>query len=536
MKNFYEEFKYEASSKGIDEVSAKVRSFVESINQTHKEAVRYALSIEEVLNKSFETAVPLSNEITLRVGKRFFRHFIELDIEGESNNVYIENHRDHSVLIDSFLKSLNVTPEYSYVDNSNVYSYRIKKKKINPFFILMFAMIAAVVVGMLGMIAIPDATRSICVNSVLGPLHDTFLNILGCVAGPMIFLSVAWGIYGIGDAATFKQVGSKLLFDYLRVLVFVTTIATIFCIPFFRPNFSMSAGRGSAASEIFNMILGLFPSNIFSPFVDGNTLQIIFLGVIVGIALMFLGRRTKEVAVIVEQINIIVEFLIEIISVLVPYFIFVVLLELMWSDSIGVIAKVSSLCLGFAICVLIFTVFMWLYTAAVNHIGPIELLKKGLPTLTTGITTASSAACFGINMKECQNELGIDNKIASFGLPIGMVAFKGSTSINYAVMAVFFAKMYDVDVSISWILILIVTAAVLSVATPPIPGGAASAYAVLMVQMGIPTEALAIALACDVLFDFIATGTDQFIIPYMLLNQANKMGLVNKKILLNENK
>ena len=47
---------------------------------------------------------------------------------------------------------------------------------------------------------------------------------------------------------------------------------------------------------LFTMLLGIIPENLFSPFVDGNTLQIIALAVATGIAMLFLGQETDFVA------------------------------------------------------------------------------------------------------------------------------------------------------------------------------------------------------------------------------------------------
>ena len=44
-------------------------------------------------------------------------------------------------------------------------------------------------------------------------------------------------------------------------------------------------------------------------------------------------------------------------------------------------------------------------------------------------------------------------------------------------------------------------------------------------------EALAIALAIDVLVDFIDTGFDQFVLPFVLVNQASRIGRLNLDVL-----
>ena len=82
------------------------------------------------------------------------------------------------------------------------------------------------------------------------------------------------------------------------------------------------------------MILGIFPSDILEPFASGNTLQIIFLAVVIGTALLFMQKQTREVAMIIGQINALVNFLMSLISHLVPFIIFMVMLSLIWSLSL----------------------------------------------------------------------------------------------------------------------------------------------------------------------------------------------------------
>lgn len=95
----------------------------------------------------------------------------------------------------------------------------------------------------------------------------------------------------------------------------------------------------------------------------------------------------------------------------------------------------------------------------------------------------------------------------------------------------FFASFYQLDISVSWLIMMILSVVILAVATPPVPGGAIMAYTVLFTLLGIPTEAIAIVLACDPLFDFLDTGIDQYTMPFVILPQANKLGMVDTAVL-----
>ena len=59
-----------------------------------------------------------------------------------------------------------------------------------------------------------------------------------------------------------------------------------------------------------------------------------------------------------------------------------------------------------------------------------------MPTMLIGLATASSAAAFRVNMKTCRSKYGIDDRICSFGVPLGMVMSKPtSVYVGCAVVA-----------------------------------------------------------------------------------------------------
>lgn len=524
------EFELILSAEAVDACSERVREYLTELKLARRDVTRYALSVEEILLKSMD-ALGQGVAVRLRLGKRFFRPYIEVGVAGVAANVYASDKERHSTLGDSMLKNLGLSPEFSYRDGENLYTFRVRRKSLNPFIRLAITLALAITAGVLGQLVLPAGFRTAVLDGVLTPLHDTFLNVLGCIAGPMVFLSVAWGIYGIGDAATLKRIGKRMLGSYIGTVFLVTLILGCLAVPVFSLHFADGSGGTSELSALFGMLLNIFPKNIFSPFVDGNTLQIIFLAVVIGIAMLFLGQKTTAVARAVEQINYIVQFLIEFISRLVPYFIFIVIVGMIWSDSLTVLSGVGKMFAVFIGMVLLMVIGVLLFASLRNRIRPLRLLRKGLPTLLIALTTASSAAAFGTNMTACRQQYGIDDTIASFGIPLGMVTFKPTTALNYLAVTLFFAESYGVEVSAAWLVVMILTVTVLALATPPIPGGALTAYTVLFAQLGIPVEALAVALACDTIFDFVDTGFDQFLLPFALLNQASRLGMVDREVL-----
>ncbi len=228
--------------------------------------------------------------------------YLQLEAEGPAFNPYAEEDGDFGAYADSILVRLGLCPEYSYLNGRNRIRYRIRKKTASQARQLCFVIAAASLIGILGRFVLSDAMRTAILTALIEPLYNTFFNILGCIAGPMIFLSVSWGIYGIGDAATFGRIGKRMMLTYTGIALLASACGAML-FPLLGPGISSGTGSGGQLSSIAELLLGIFPSTIVEPFATGNTLQIIFLAIVIGIALLYLGRQTSSVARAIEQVN-----------------------------------------------------------------------------------------------------------------------------------------------------------------------------------------------------------------------------------------
>ena len=97
----------------------------------------------------------------------------------------------------------------------------------------------------------------------------------------MVFLSVAWGIYGIGDTVTFGRIGKRMVIHFIGAAFLIGTFCVPLAIPFFSLNLIWEGSGTTQLSNLFQMILGFIPTDIVTPFQNGNSLQIILLGIAV---------------------------------------------------------------------------------------------------------------------------------------------------------------------------------------------------------------------------------------------------------------
>lgn len=529
MANITQTENFSLTASSIDAISEIANRCCTGYKMERKDVIRIRLSIEESLGVWLNT-LGEGATVSYKTGTRFLRSYFQISAKGEACNPYSVESEDFGHGSKNMLVNIGLIPEYSYVDGKNILTFQMKKKALNPVLSLLMIILSSIVVGILGRLLFsPDVLAMINENIIL-PIEDAAFRILSCIAGPMIFLSVAWGVYGIGDVYTLGRIGKKLMLSFVSV-VFLFSAEGVLFYPFLGNGISAHSSVSSQFGTLFEMILNIFPANILSPFVEGNTLQIIFLAFVIGLSMIFLGQRTSAVAKAVEQINYIITFLMGTISTFVPYFVFIVILKIIWSDSYKTLLNVWRFALVFFGAWLVCAFILICGVSMLRRVSPIYLVKSCLPSYLIALTTASSAATYESNMSVCERRFGIDASLSSFGIPFGMVLFKPSTALYYILICFYFSKDFDIQVSVSWIVTAVIITAVSAVSTPPIPGGAAATYTMLFLQLGIPAEALVITVALDMIFDFFLTSGDMLLLLVELFSISSKIGMQNMDVI-----
>lgn len=521
--------KYPLTAASIDLISEQVDSYLAELKMEGKNRRRIRLSMEEVLLKwrdSFgEEAV-----CTFKTGVRFGRPYIALELPEKPVDP-LETEDEFGAWSLHMLGNIGLCPVYTYENGKNILLLKLKKPKRNPLVKLLGCVVLAMAVGFVGRVLFTDAFINAALEKLVNPIYDTFLGVLGSIAGPMVFLAVAWGIYSIGDLSVLGRIGKRMLGRYIGTTTLMTGFAALVSVLMFRLLFAAAGSGGSQLWSILYMLLDIFPDDIISPLLNGNTMQIILMAVMIGAALLVLGKQTKVVASLIEQINYVVQFLVELISNLVPFFIFVVLVQIIWSGSFGVVMQAWKPFIVFFLAAVLLMAARFLWVARINRVSPLLLVRKCAETFIVALATASSTAAFGTVSNCCERKLGVKGSLVSFGLPLGIVFYPPFCAIYFLIINFYMAECYNVPVSLVWMLIAVIISVILAIASPPIPGGTLTCYTVMFTQLGIPAEALAVALALDVLFDFMATALNMVLLELELAQQAKNLNMLDEAVM-----
>lgn len=513
---------------GIDRLSALLTQALEQAAVNRKDVIRLRLAVEELLGL-WQVRLGKETVCTFRCGTRLGRMYLEITAPGQRIDPE-ETAADMAgrLLCSNLLAQAGLSPVYSYQDGINRMAlYPSRPQRLSPLLQLLLAILGAAVVGA-GLLALPAPVRETA-TGVVNPLFTALMGVLQTLASPMIFLSVCWGILNIGDVHMLGRIGKTVLLRFLGGVFLLTSVSAAVLVWFFRSGDGAASTGENAAAQIYSMLLEIIPGNIVTPFLEGNSLQIIFMAICVGLVLLVLGEKTSALCALLDQVNTAVQFMMETVSRYIPLFVFTSLLSLTLSDAMSNLGGVvKALLLGIAACVA-WPLLYALWASLKLKVSLPVVLRKLLPTYLIALSTASSSAALSTNLETCERRLGISERIVHFAVPLGQVVFKTGAGVGFFVLALGLTEFYGASISLPWVVIGVLTASLLAIAAPPVPGGSLTCYTVLLTQLGIPAEAVGLAVAGNVILDFFMTSCGISCLQSELILSANKLGMLDRE-------
>ena len=514
------------SNSDIDLACEEVGNFLSKVGVERREALRLRLTVEEVLLE-YQSEFGEDAGFCLRLLKRLSSIKVEIVVRGRSYDV-LDKDTDEGDAIHSLLSRIGLAPTWSYKNGKNYVDFIPKKKPLSGTVKMLLAIVLAVVAGGL-LNLLPEGIRGGVNDYVLSPVTDAFMGLISAVSGPLIFLSVLGSICSMGNLETLGRVGSKTIKIILLYMTVIAACMTAFACLFYPVKWG--SGGASDFSQILDLIYDIIPSSLFEPFVTGNALQLIFIAVIVGLAMLVLSARVSGVFKLVEQLASIVQTMMSGISSILPVLIFVIFTGMISNGNFGVILGSWKILLVIVLMAVVGFSLVFFKVAITRKVSPAVLVRKAWPTLMICLTTASSAASFSTNVRDSNKKLGIDKRLVDFGIPLGQVLFMpGFVAILFG-MALGFAEPSGIEITVPWVIIGGFVSLLVSFAVPPVPGGAMMGFAVVFAQMGIPLEVMGVAIAINAIADFPGTVCNVSSWQLALIDVADSLGMLDKETL-----
>ena len=378
------------------------------------------------------------------------------------------------------------------------------KKKVSLPVQILIALVAGIVVGFL-CLAIPgggDFTKN-----YLKPFGDIFVNLLKFIVVPVVLLSMIDGILSMDDMKKVGAVGWKTVAYFLVTTAIACVIGLVFANIFNGAGLFPvldTAGAEYEAKEFSGFmatLVSIFPTNMWESFRTANMLQVIVIALFFGGGIMAAREKGKLARDIVGSFYAVIERVMMFVISLAPIGVFTYMAWVVATQGAAILGSLALVILCAYLGYIVHAVLVYSVSAkAFAGISPLKFFKGAFAAMIFAFTSTSSAATLPVS-KECAAELGAEDDIASFVLPLGSTINMDGTAIYQCVATVFLASCAGMHLTIGQMVIVVVTATLASIGTAGVSGAGMIMLAMVLEALGIPVAYIGLIVAVDRIFD-----------------------------------
>ena len=342
-------------------------------------------------------------------------------------------------------------------------------------------------------------------------INNLYLNVLKMIAIPIVFSSLYIAIAELDKSSSISKLTLSTIFTYLGT----TSIAIflgLFVANLTNPGIGVEAQTNNdfeiiEAPSLVETFSNIIPSNFVAAFSSGNMLQIIFLSISLGyVSRLFIKNSESALLKSLKEVNKIFIKLINLIIDISPLIILFILIKSFSSLGFNLIYNLFNYFLTVIFVLIVHLVFTYGFLLVLIKENPIKLLSSIKKVLVFAFASSSSNATLPVTMETCKNELKIKPSIVSFVIPLGTTINMDGTAIMQGVATVFIAQMYGIDLGFIEYLLVIITATLASIGTAGIPSVGLITLGLVLNQVGLPMEGVALILGIDRLLDMSRTA------------------------------
>ena len=340
---------------------------------------------------------------------------------------------------------------------------------------------------------------------------DVFLKIIKMLVVPIVFFSLLIGVANLKNISTLGRIGAKTLSLYIFTTMLAISLSLVI-------GYILNPGEGvninlentqlkiNEAPSFFTVLLGIIPENPFKSLSEGNMLQVIFFALILGGCLSNL-KDNENLLNFFNGMNELVLKMLSVLMIIAPIGIFCLISKTFATQGLSSILELLKYFLG--VVLVIFTHFVIVYIPLVRFLGRISIKSflNGIKQITLfAFSTSSSSATIPVTLQNLNKNFNVKPKISSFTVPLGATINMDGTAIMQGMATIFIANIYNIDLLLSDYLSIILTATLASVGTAGVPGVGIIMLGMVLNQVGLPLEGIAIVIGVDRLLDMLRTS------------------------------
>ncbi|MEC8614859.1 MAG: dicarboxylate/amino acid:cation symporter [Verrucomicrobiota bacterium] len=394
--------------------------------------------------------------------------------------------------------------------------------------------------ALFGALILPSVGEGFSINFVsfcqfIGKL---FMNALKMVIVPLIVASIIAGVMHLGAEKGVGRMGFKT-FLYYTFSGIAAVVVGLLMVNLIQPgNITadtaaamlgtaeetsveqglMAKVEGKSSSDLFEIFLRMFPSNIVDAATNnGQLLGVITFSILFGAFIGKLPKAQRETQqkfwTSAQEIMLkLTEFIIR----FAPFGVFGLVVPVIFETNLGDLFGTLAWFFITVILALIihFAINLSLVLKFVAKVNPITHYKEMAPVLLTAFSTASSSATLPVTIDTLKERASVSKKTCSFTLPLGATVNMDGTALYECVVVLFIAQLYTATgqaaLGFGDQLLVVILALTTSIGVAGIPAASLVAIAVILPAVGLPVEAIGVVWLTDRILDMCRTSVNVF--------------------------
>jgi dicarboxylate/amino acid:cation (Na+ or H+) symporter, DAACS family len=370
-------------------------------------------------------------------------------------------------------------------------------------------MLGGLIVGCMLGVLFPDLGKQLL------PIGQAFIKALRMIVIPLVFSSIALGIYNMGRELSVLGRIVGIAFAWFFVATGVCIVAGLVINSIFHPGIGADLSivgqvpkNAGLKIDLVQFLLDLVPVNIVAAMAEQKILQVLVFGILFGAALASIGQVGHDVAKVLAGVQAAMMKMVRWIIALAPIAIAAVMAWLFASQGASLLISLAKLVGSLYIGLVVIVLLMWLVLIAIGH-NPLVVTRKIAEPLLLAFTTRSSETTLPIHM-EILERMGTPNKVVSTVIPLGYSFNQDGTSLYISLAVAFVVEAHHITLDVPGMLTIIVTGLIATKGMGNVSGGGLVAATTVLVALGLPLESVAILAAIDVFMDMGRTTVNVF--------------------------
>ncbi len=351
------------------------------------------------------------------------------------------------------------------------------------------------------------------INGLIDLGGQIFIVTLKLLVVPLVFVSLACGASNLSGGTSLGRIGIKTLVLYLFTTAAAISLALI-AANIINPGLGMSLASDTVfvakeSPPIKQVFLEIFPSNPVKAMAEGNMLQVIVFAILVGVAISKSGEHGSRLRDSLDDWNEVIMKLVLMLMSVAPIGVFCLMTTVFANMGFGGIFDLAKYFFNVVlVLVLHFSLTYFLLLRFLAGLNPLRFYKDFYPVMVYAFSTSSSSATLPITLETLEKKMGVRKEVASFTAPLGATINMDGTAIMQGVATVFIAQAYSVEIGLAGYMTVILTATMASIGTAGVPGVGLITLALVLQQVGLPVEGIALIIGVDRLLDMLRTSVN----------------------------